>query len=357
MQKTYIIAEAGVNHNGDTGLARRLVMAAARAGADAVKFQTFKAEKLASKKTPKADYQNATTPSGESQLAMLKRLELPLEAYAELFGLCREEGIEFLSTPFEEESLSFLVNECKLPLIKIPSGEITNGPFLLAIARTGLPVILSTGMSTLADIENALSVLACGYLRNKEPQNKAEFRQAYIEGQNTGILREKVRLLHCTTEYPAPFEGINLSAMDTMRQAFGLSVGYSDHTEGIAVPLAAVARGAVIIEKHFTLDKEMPGPDHKASLEPDELKAMVEGIRRIEQAVGSGFKLPGKSEQGNMVAARKSLIAAKTIKKDDLFTRDNLGVKRPGNGVSPMDYWDYLGRRAERDYAEDELIR
>lgn len=356
VQKTYIIAEAGVNHNGDIGLARRLVMAAAGAGADAVKFQTFKAEKLASAKAPKADYQNKTTDAGESQLDMLKRLELPLDAYAELIELCRERGIDFLSTPFEEESLSFLVNECKLPLIKIPSGEITNGPFLLSIARTGLPVILSTGMSTLADIENALAVLAYGYLRDREPQNKAELQLAYIEGQNTGILREKVQLLHCTTEYPAPFEEINLAAMDAMREAFGLRAGYSDHTEGIAVPLAAVARGAVIIEKHFTLDKEMPGPDHKASLEPDELKAMVEGIRQIEQAVGSGFKLPGTSEQGNMEVVRKSLIAARTIKKGDLFTKDNIAVKRPGNGISPMNYWDCLGRRADRDYAEEELI-
>lgn len=356
MGKTYIIAEAGVNHNGDVELAKQLIEVAAEAGVDAIKFQTFKAEKFASLKAPKADYQNKTTDAAESQFEMLKKLELPLDVYPHLIDLCKQKGIDFLSTPFEEESLAFLVQRCRLPLIKIPSGEITNAPFLLAVARTGLPVILSTGMSTLRDIEDALSVLAFGYLHDKEPVDLADLTRAYIEAQNVGLLKEKVKLLHCTTEYPAPFDEVNLDAMETMANVFGLQVGYSDHTKGIAIPLAAVARGAKIIEKHFTLDKNLPGPDHKASLEPDELKAMVDGIRQIEQAIGNGIKIPGSKEQSNIVIVRKSIIAACRIKKGEIFTRDNLAVKRPGNGISPMKYWQMLGQRAERDYEEDELI-
>lgn len=356
MGKTYIIAEAGVNHNGDIELAKQLIEVAAEAGVDAIKFQTFKAERLASVKAPKADYQNKTTDVAESQFEMLKKLELPLDVYPHLIDLCEQKGIDFLSTPFEEESLAFLVQQCRLPLIKIPSGEITNAPFLLAVARTDLPVILSTGMSTLKDIEDALSVLAFGYLHDKEPVDLADLTRAYIEAQNVGLLKEKVQLLHCTTEYPAPFDEVNLDAMETMANAFGLQVGYSDHTKGIAIPLAAVARGAKIIEKHFTLDKNLPGPDHKASLEPDELKAMVDGIRQIEQAIGNGIKISGSKEQSNIVIVRKSIIAACRIKKGEIFTRDNLAVKRPGNGISPMKYWRMLGTRAERDYEEDELI-
>ena len=248
MGKTYIIAEAGVNHNGDVELAKHLIEVAAEAGVDAIKFQTFKAEKLASVKAPKADYQNKTTDAAESQFEMLKKLELPLDVYPHLIDLCKQNGIDFLSTPFEEESLAFLVQQCRLPLIKIPSGEITNAPFLLSVARTGLPVILSTGMSTLRDIEDALSVLSFGYLHDKEPVDLADLTRAYIEAQNVGLLKEKVQLLHCTTEYPAPFDEVNLDAMETMANAFGLQVGYSDHTKGIAIPLAAVEMGAKIIE-------------------------------------------------------------------------------------------------------------
>lgn len=356
MHKTYIIAEAGVNHNGDIALARQLVEAAADAGVDAVKFQTFKAEKLASVKAPKADYQNKTTDSAESQLDMLKKLELPWETYPKLIALCKQRGIEFLSTPFEEDSLAFLVQNCKLPLIKIPSGEITNAPFLLAVAKTSLPVILSTGMSTLKDIEDALSVLAFGYLHPNEAIRAGGFAKAYIEAQSTGLLKSKVQLMHCTTEYPAPFDEVNLAAMDTMRRAFGLDIGYSDHTKGIAVPLAAAARGAKIIEKHFTLDRKLPGPDHKASLEPNELKEMVVGIRQIEQAIGSGIKIPSKKELANSVVVRKSIVAACHIAKEEVFSEKNISFKRPGNGISPMRYWEMLGRMADREYAKDEVI-
>ena len=354
MSKTYIIAEAGVNHNGDIELARQLIMAAAESGADAVKFQTFKAEALASKRAPKAAYQEKTTDKEESQTAMLKKLELPLEAYEELMDLCKEKKIDFLSTPFEEESLHFLTEECHLPLIKIPSGEITNAPFLLKIAQTKLPVILSTGMSTLGEIEMALGVLAYGYLYDNEPKGVTDFVAAYGVSQTNGLLKEKVRLLHCTTEYPAPFNEVNLAAMDTMRQAFGLSTGYSDHTQGIAVPLAAVARGATIIEKHFTLDRNLPGPDHKASLEPNELKSMVDGIRQIEAAIGNGCKAPSHSEMKNICVVRKSIVTSRTIKKDELFSQDNITIKRPGNGKSPLCYWEFIGKIAERDYEEDE---
>ena len=356
MGRTYIIAEAGVNHNGDISLAKELILAAADAGADAVKFQTFKAEKLASKKAPKADYQNKTTDSEESQLDMLRKLELPLDAYTELMALCEEKGIEFLSTPFVEDSLKFLVNECQLKLMKIPSGEITNAPFLLAVARTKLPIIISTGMSTLGDIENALMVLSFGYLESGEPLNKEAFLKAYLKANENGILHDKVKLLHCTTEYPAPFSEVNLSAMDTMRQAFGLEVGYSDHTEGIVIPMAAVARGAKIIEKHFTLDKSMPGPDHKASLDPDELKAMVTGIRQIEKAIGKGIKVPADSELSNISIVRKSLVASKPIQKGEIISKDNIAIKRPGNGKSPMSYWETPGKSVDKNYLEDEVI-
>lgn len=357
MGKVYIIAEAGVNHNGLSELARKLVESAAEAGADAVKFQTFRAEKLASVSAQKAVYQKETTDAGESQVDMLRKLELPWDAYPELIALCKKKGVDFLSTPFETESLRFLVEECHISKIKIPSGEITNGPFLLEIARTGLPVILSTGMSTLGEVETALSVLAYGYLHDDEPNGSGDFVRAYGEAQKHGIFREKVSLLHCTTEYPAPFDEVNLAAMDTMKRAFGLPVGYSDHTEGIAIPLAAAARGAVIIEKHFTLDKTLPGPDHKASLVPDELAEMVRGIRQIEKAVGNDCKAPTSREWVNLAVVRKSLIAKRAIREGEVFSADNLAVKRPAAGMSPMRYWELLGKRASRNYEADELIQ
>ena len=353
----YIIAEAGVNHNGSPELAKKLVEAAADAGADAVKFQTFRAERLASVSAQKADYQKATTDAGESQVDMLRKLELPLAAYSELLVLCKGKGIDFLSTPFEADSLRFLTEECHVPRIKIPSGEITNGPFLLEIARTGLPVILSTGMSTLGEVETALSVLAYGFLYDGVPEGNKDFSRAYGEAQERGILCEKVSLLHCTTEYPAPFDEVNLAAMDTMRRAFGLSVGYSDHTEGIAIPLAAVARGAEIIEKHFTLDKTLPGPDHKASLSPDELASMVRGIRQIEKAVGNGCKVPTAKEHMNLSVVRKSLVAKCEIRTGESFSMGNLSVKRPASGTNPMRYWELIGKRANRNYEADEPLQ
>ncbi len=353
----YIIAEAGVNHNGSPELAKKLVEAAAEAGADAVKFQTFRAEKLASVSAQKAVYQQETTDAGESQVDMLRKLELPLDAYPELIALCREKGVDFLSTPFETDSLRFLVEECHIPKIKIPSGEITNGPFLLEIARTGLPVILSTGMSTLGEVETALSVLAYGYLHDDVPSCSEDFVRAYCEAQTHGILREKISLLHCTTEYPAPFDEVNLAAMDSMKRVFGLPVGYSDHTEGIAIPLAAAACGAEIIEKHFTLDKTLPGPDHKASLAPDELAEMVRGIRQIENAIGNGRKAPTPREWMNLAVVRKSLVAKGAIREGEVFSADNLSVKRPAIGMNPMRYWELLGKRASRNYEADESIQ
>lgn len=353
----YIIAEAGVNHNGSPEIAKKLVEVAARAGADAVKFQTFRAEKLASTLAQKATYQKKTTDAEESQIDMLRKLELPLDAYPELITLCRVRNIDFLSTPFETDSLHFLTEECHVPRIKISSGEITNGPFLLEIARTGLPVILSTGMSTLGEIETALSVLSYGYLRDNTPRSNEDFSRAYAEAQKRGVLRETVNLLHCTTEYPAPFEEVNLAAMDTMRQAFGLKVGYSDHTEGIAIPLAAVARGATIIEKHFTLDKTLPGPDHKASITPDELATMVAGIRQIEPAIGDGYKAPTTREWENLSIVRKSLVASCEIQKGEHLSMENLSIKRPAAGISPMRYWELIEKRASRYYKTDELIQ
>lgn len=356
MSKTYIIAEAGVNHNGSVEMARKLIQYAAEAGADAVKFQTFQADKLAISNAPKAGYQMETTDGKESQVDMLKKLELPFSSYGILMEDCRKAGIDFLSTPFEEESLRFLVDECSLPVIKIPSGEITNAPFLLQIARTEKDVILSTGMSTLGDVESALEVLSFGYICEGVPASKQDLVSAYNKAKREGTLQKKVRLLHCTTEYPAPFNEVNLAAMDTMRQAFGLPVGYSDHTEGIAVAFAAVARGATIIEKHFTLDRNLPGPDHKASLEPGELKEMVRGIRQIEDAIGSPVKMMSKAEEKNASIARKSLVAGSAIRKGEQFTEDNVVVKRPGTGKSPMQYWEILGKMADRDYGVDEVI-
>lgn len=303
----YIIAEAGVNHNGSLEMAKELIRVAADAGADAVKFQTFKAEELVSKDTPKADYQQKTTGTEESQYQMLKRLELNEEMHSVLMEYCKICCIEFLSTPFDEYSLNMLIKKYDIPYIKIPSGEITNAPFLLQIARTGKKVILSTGMSTLGEIETALQVLAFGYVENNSGPSLQNFEQAYISEAGQTALQQKVKLLHCTTEYPAPLQEVNLRVLDTLRSAFNLPVGYSDHTQGIVVPIAAAARGAVLIEKHFTLDRELSGPDHKASIEPDELRNMVSAIRDVEVALGNSLKLPTISEYKNKKVARKSL--------------------------------------------------
>lgn len=354
--RTYIIAEAGVNHNGSLEMAKKLVEVAADAGADAVKFQTFKADKLVSRLAPKAEYQNRTTDAYESQHEMIRKLELDEHAHETLIEHCKACSIEFLSTPFDLESVDLLAGRLDLPCLKIPSGDITNAPLLLKIAQTGKPVILSTGMCTLGEIEDALGVLAFGYLSSSKPSISV-FRAAYCSAQGHAVLQNRVTLLHCTTEYPAPFEDVNLKVMDTLNSAFGLPVGYSDHTEGIAVAIAAVARGAVVIEKHFTLDRNLPGPDHKASLEPAELKQMVAAIRIVEQAIGCGRKLPTPSELKNMSVARKSLVAARSITTGESFTVENTTVKRPGNGLSPMQNWELLGRKANRDFAADEVIK
>jgi len=353
--KVFVIAEAGVNHNGDTEMAFALVDAVADAGADAVKFQTFKAEELASVGAPKAAYQNDTTDAAESQFDMLKNLELTWDMHCGLMDHCDKRDITFLSTPFDITSLTFLAGTLKLKTLKIPSGEITNGPLLLAAGESGCGVILSTGMSTLDEVEEALGVLAFGMTGDGPPSLDA-FQDTFASDAGQAVLKNKVTLLHCTTEYPTPFADANLNAMHTMRDAFGLRVGLSDHTPGISVPIAATALGAEVIEKHFTMDRMLPGPDHKASLEPDELKAMVEGIRNVEKALGDGIKTPQPSEQRNRKVVRKSLITLKPIKAGEAFTEQNLGAKRPGGGLSPMEYWDRLSRKAERGYSEGEQL-
>lgn len=354
---TLIIAEAGVNHNGDEQRAFELVEAAHRAGADIVKFQTFKAKNLVTEQAKQADYQATNSQVSESQLAMLSRLELPYDAHHRLAQHCETLGIEFLSTAFDHESLAFLVNDLGLKRLKIPSGELTNAPLVLEHARSGCDLIVSTGMATLSDIEMALQVIAFGLLNDANtPPSPEAFQAAYASAAGQQVLKEKVSLLHCTTEYPAPFDEVNLRAMTTLGHAFDLSVGYSDHTDGIAVPVAAVALGAEIIEKHFTLDKNLPGPDHKASLEVDELKAMISSIRIVERSLGSPIKAPTFSEIKNQSVARKSLVATQSIKVGEIFTENNIGAKRPGGGKSPYQYWDMIGRPAQQAYQLGDLI-
>lgn len=356
MSAVYIIAEAGVNHNGSLELAQRLVDVAVQAGADAVKFQTFSAEQLVSASAPKADYQVKTTGQTESQLEMIKKLELSYDHFKELADYCQVKGIEFMSSPFDLSSVDFLVQQLHVTRLKIGSGEITNAPLLLRAAQSKKPVILSTGMSTLGEIEMALGVLAFGYTGIKKQPSLDAFREVYFSEEGQKLLQEKVTLLHCTTEYPAPFEEVNLRVMDILRTAFGLAVGFSDHTPGICISIAAAALGAQVIEKHFTLDRSMPGPDHKASLEPQELKEMVKSIRQVEQALGTGRKIPAASELHNLPVARKSLVALKDIKQGERFSVDNLGIKRPGGGLSPYYYWDMLGQTAGRGYHVDEQV-
>lgn len=351
----FIIAEAGVNHNGSLEMALELVEVAARAGVDAVKFQTFRAASLVGANAPKADYQKRTTGEAESQLEMIRQLELSEAAHQVLWGRCRELSLEFISTPFDSESLALLVR-LGVSRLKIPSGEITSGPLLWEAARTGLPIILSTGMSGLGEIEEALGVLAFGYLAPPEPPSRAAFARTYRSVEGRRALQENVTLLHCTTEYPAPFTELNLRAMCTLAQAFGLPAGYSDHSEGLAASMAAAALGASVIEKHFTLNRDLPGPDHRASLEPDELKALVRAVRQTEKALGSPLKVPTASEEKNIPVARKSLVAARDIRAGELFTEENLTCKRPGSGISPMRYWEYLGTPAARDYVRGNLI-
>lgn len=332
MNKVIIIAEAGVNHNGNYELAKKMVAEAKKAGADYIKFQTALPELVISKYAPKAEYQLVTTLKEESQLEMCRAIHLPLRAYKSLKEYCEEIGIKFLSTPFDLVSIDIL-QQLDMDYFKIPSGEITNLPYLQKIARIGKPVIMSTGMSSLGEIETAIEVL-----------------------EKEGLNRNSIILLHCNTEYPTPYEDVNLKAMCTMEKAFGVRVGYSDHTKGIEVPVAAVALGACVIEKHFTLDKNMEGPDHKASLEPTELKEMINSIRNIEKALGSSIKKVSFSEKKNKIIARKSIVAKRNIRKGEYFSEENLTVKRPGNGISPMCWEKVIGRKAPCNFKEDELI-
>ena len=330
MEKVYIIAEAGDNHNGDFNTALKLVDVAKRAGADCVKFQTFVTEEIISKYAEMAEYQKKNTGKEESQFEMVKRLELSFDEFRKIKEYCDRVGIQFLSTPFDLKSVDFL-NELGVPFFKIPSGEITNYPYLIKIAHTGKPVVMSTCMCEPDEILAAINVL---------------------EKNGSG----EITLLHCNTEYPTPLKDVNLYAMRTMKKMFGKKVGYSDHTKGIEVPVAAVALGACVIEKHFTLDKNMPGPDHKASLEPDELGRMVKNIRNIEIALGDGVKRVSESERKNIAIARKSIVARRNIQEGEILTEENLAVKRPGTGINPMQWMEVLGTRAVRDFKEDELI-
>jgi N,N'-diacetyllegionaminate synthase len=328
----FIIAEAGVNHNGSIDLARQLIDVAVDSGADAVKFQTFKAENLVSKNAQKADYQKQTTSTSESQFNMIKKLELDVEAHKELIAYCQEKDIIFLSTPFDHESID-LLSGLKMEIFKIPSGEITNLPYLRHIGSLDKRVILSTGMSNIEEVKEALNILT-----------------------DSGTVKENITVLHANTMYPTPMEDVNLNAMLTIQKKFSVAVGYSDHTLGIEVDIAAVAMGASIIEKHFTLDKAMEGPDHKASLEPEELKAMVSAIRNIEKALGRNEKILSPSEEVNINIVRKSIVANQNIKKGDLLTDKNIVAKRPGGGISPMRWDEIIGTVASKDYNTDELI-
>jgi N,N'-diacetyllegionaminate synthase len=332
VSKVFIIAEAGVNHNGSIDLAKKLIDAAADAGADAVKFQTFKADRLATKLAHKADYQKSNTSVNESQYEMLKKLELDEDMHKAIIEHCKQQQIMFLSSAFDNESVDML-NNFGMSIFKIPSGEITNLPYLRHVGGLKKPIILSSGMSDLVDIKNALDVL--------------------IE---CGVSKNQLTVLHATTEYPCPIQEVNISAMQTIRANFGVKVGYSDHTNGIEVSVAAVALGACVIEKHFTLDQTMEGPDHKASLEPNEFKSMVLAIRNIEKALGDGIKKPSKSEIKNMAITRKSIVALRAIKSGEIFSVGNLAVKRPGTGISPMDLNKILGKIARRDFLPDEQI-
>lgn len=357
MSATYVIAEAGVNHNGDLQMAKRLIDIAVNSKADAVKFQTFKTELIISTCAPKAEYQRQTTGEGESQFEMVKKLELSFNQFRELKAYCDERDIEFLSTPFDIESADFLIDELNLTTIKISSGEITNAPLLYHIARKQPDIILSTGMATLSEVEAALGVIAFGLLSKNEAPSASAFRSAYLSSEGQRQLQSKVRLLHCTTEYPAPVEDVNLLAIETMHKAFGLPTGYSDHTEGIAVTIAAVALGASVIEKHFTHDKQAEGPDHRASLSPQELQLLIQSIRQVEAARGTGIKIPAESERKNIDIARKSIVAHKKIEQGETLTVNNIAVKRPGGGISPFEYWSLLETTAVQDFEEGELLK
>ncbi|MFQ5456526.1 MAG: N-acetylneuraminate synthase [Nitrospirota bacterium] len=333
MDRCFIIAEAGVNHNGSVETARKMVDAAIDSGADAVKFQTFNAVKMISRFAPKAEYQKKTTAADESQLSMVKRLEIDKNGYKMLIDYCNEKGIIFISSPFDLESIDML-DELGLAIFKIPSGEITNLPYLRKVGSLNKRIIMSTGMADLGEIEDALDIIT-----------------------EAGTKREDITVLHCNTEYPTPMDDVNLTAMLTIKEAMKVIIGYSDHTSGIEVPIAAAALGATVIEKHFTLDKDDEGPDSQASIEPDELQAMVRAIRGIEKALGDGIKRPSLSESKNKLMVRKSIVASRYIRKGDIFTEENITVKRPETGISPMKWDEIIGKRAIRDFKEDEMIK
>jgi N-acetylneuraminate synthase len=352
----YIIAEAGVNHNGSLELARQLVSTAAAAGADAVKFQTFDAKKLARGSAPKAEYQKQTTEQSEGQLAMLSNLELPREWHYELKAHAKSKGIEFLSTAFDLDSLDFLAG-MDMPFFKVPSGELTNGPLLWRFARLGKPLVVSTGMATLSEVEQALAVIAHAFNAEGEPADLEEVWEGWTRPQWRRSLQGRVTLLHCTSQYPTPMAEVNLLAMDTLAKAFGLPVGYSDHTEGILIPVAAVARGAVIVEKHFTLDRAMPGPDHLASLEPSELMQMVRDIRALGSALGEGAKSPQPSEWKTRKAARQQVVLARPVTHGQVLTRADLATARSGSGLVASALWGLVGQPSNRDYTEGDLYQ
>ncbi|MCG3175898.1 MAG: N,N'-diacetyllegionaminic acid synthase [Candidatus Omnitrophica bacterium] len=352
-----IIAEAGVNHNGSLRLALRLVDAARRAGADAVKFQTFRTEDVVTRSAPMAAYQRRNLGRSGSQWEMIRRLELSEADHRRLAERCRRAGIEFMSTPFDARSVDLLVR-LGVKRLKVPSGEITNAPLLLRIARTRLPLVVSTGMSTMDEVRAALGVLCWGWTSAAgDRPSRAAFAKALKTGRSRKLLRDRVTLLHCTTQYPAPAEEANLRAMGTLREEFGTPVGLSDHTPGIAVSIAAVALGASVIEKHLTLDKKLPGPDHKASLDPAEMAQLVLSARQVSGALGDGRKRPADCELSNRLIARRSLVAARDIRRGQILGPQDLAAKRPSSGVSPFRYWDLLGRKADRDYRADDRIR
>ena len=353
--KTFLIAEAGVNHNGSIELAKKLIDAAVMAGADAVKFQSFVASSIVTAGASKAEYQITNTGSKESQLEMLKKLELSHSQQRELHQYCQRSGIQFLSTPFDNASLNFLTVDLGLETIKVGSGELTNAPFLFEVARLAKNIILSTGMSNLDEVADALGVIAFVMTDSKNP-SVSSFKSALASSEGRKAVTSKVTLLHCTTDYPTVPSDVNLQAMLTLREKFDCQVGFSDHSVGIHLAVAAVAMGATVIEKHLTIDRDLPGPDHKASLEPNEFKNLVEQVRDLENAFGDGTKRPTEVELKNKKIARRSLVALKAIKTGDVFTSENVSIKRPGTGRSPFEYWSLLGTKATSDIAENEVI-
>lgn len=355
VQHVKIIAEAGVNHNGVLDNAMTLVDVAIDAGADAVKFQLFEADKLVKKNTPMANYQQENTNRQDSQYDLLKQLELSRADFIAIGQYCKKRGIELIVTPFDEDSVDFLAKELKVNIIKVSSGDLNNAPLLLKIAQTGLPVILSTGMACLNEVQQALGALAFGYFNHSDSPSSSSFALAFCAYREH--LQDKVTLLHCTSEYPAPCDAINLNAIHTLYENFNVPVGFSDHSAGIHIPIAAVSLSVCMIEKHFTLDKNMPGPDHKASLDPVELKDMVRSIRDVSKAMGDGKKVLMPCEMDNRLKVRKSIVARQPIRAGESFTEKNLTIMRPGEGMAPVNYWDLLGRTAQQDYANGENIQ